>query len=87
MWVLPSAPYDPESQSNEFDALPAKRPFVRAFPDRARCALIRKVPAQALDISLSIAYSYKPFSSCESPNHFGFRFNPIITKREFYDSG
>lgn len=35
MWVLPGTPYDPELHSNEFDALPANRPFVRAFPDRA----------------------------------------------------
>ena len=76
MWVLPGALYDPESQSNEFDALPAKRPFVRAFLDRARArrrALkIPVVPAQALDISLSIAYSYKPsFSSRKAPDQSG----------------
>jgi hypothetical protein len=55
-------------------ALPAERPIMRAMPNQAQLSTqVQLVPAQALGISLSIAYAYKPFSSLGHPKAFALR--------------
>jgi hypothetical protein len=68
VWYVPTMHNFGIPQRTNAKALPAKRPIMRAMPNRAhQRSQVQLVPAQAFDISSSIAYSYEPFSSRKHP--------------------